>query len=278
MDESGRKMTGTLALPSVGQIRGVARSLWMYYGHPSHMRRMARLYRQFMAPGDLAFDIGAHVGSRTLAWSRLGARVVAVEPVPQAVHTLRILFSRSPNVELVAAAVGAHQGVLPMLISEREPTVSTLSAAWAHRMQRERDAFARTHWERSVDVSVTTLDALVGRYGQPAFCKIDTEGYDLEVLRGLSRPLRALSFEYVPPALDLVADCLSRLADLGAYVYNWSPGESMSLHWPEWVAPDTLLAYLHEYPLQGAPGDVYVRLQGSATPSDARAASADHLS
>jgi hypothetical protein len=75
-----------------------------------------------------------------------------------------------------------------------------------------------------------------------------------------------------------VADCLSRLADLGAYACNWSPGESMSLHWPEWVAPDTLLAYLHEYPLQGTPGDVYVRLLRSATASAARAASADDLS
>jgi FkbM family methyltransferase len=245
---------------NLSQVRGVARSLWMYYGHPRQMQRMARLYGQFIAPGDVAFDIGAHVGSRTLAWSRLGARVVAVEPVPQAVRTLRVLFGRSANVALVPAAVGADAGMLPMLVSEREPTVSTLSAAWADRMVRERDAFARTRWERSVDVPVTTLDALIARYGQPAFCKIDTEGYDLEVLRGLSRPVRCLSFEYVPPALDLVLECLARLSELGLYTYNWSPGESMHLRWHDWVDADTLVAYLRAYPRQGNPGDVYARL------------------
>jgi FkbM family methyltransferase len=247
-------------IATVNQIRGVARSLWMYYGDPQQMGRMAHLYRQFIAPGDLAFDIGAHVGSRTRAWVRLGARVIALEPVPQAVRTLRVLFARSSRVEVVPAAVGARPGTLPMLICEREPTVSTLSAAWADRMLREREAFARTRWEHSIAVPVTTLDALIDRFGEPSFCKIDTEGYDLEVLRGLSRPLRALSFEYVPPALDLVTDCIARLAELGTYVYNWSPGESMQLHWRDWVDARTLAAYLDDLPRQGNPGDVYARL------------------
>lgn len=253
-------MAATLAVRTLGEMRGVARSLWIYYGHPGDMQRMTRLYGQFIAPGDLAFDVGAHVGSRTLAWSRMGARVVAIEPVPQAVRTLRILFGRAPNVQIVGAAVGAQEGVLPMLVCEREPTVSTLSAAWADRMLRERHAFARTLWERTIDVPVTTLDALIGRYGEPAFSKIDTEGYDLEVLRGLGRPLRGLSFEYVPPALDVVVACLSRLAELGPYAYNWSPGESMRFHWPKWVDATTLVGYLRDYPEQGNPGDVYARL------------------
>ena len=60
-------------------------------------------------------------------------------------------------------------------------------------------------------VGLTTLDALVTRFGEPAFCKIDVEGFDLEVLQGLSRPLRALSFECVPPAADLALACMDRL-------------------------------------------------------------------
>src|SRR5919205_177393 len=214
-------------MATLAEVRGVARSLWMYYGNPGHVRRMARLYRQFIRPGDLAFDIGAHVGSRTRAWSRLGARVVAVEPVPQAVRMLRLLFGRSANVTIVPAAVGARIGRLPMLVSEREPTVSTLSADWADRMLRERHAFARTRWGHSVLVPVTTLDALIAEYGRPAFCKIDVEGYDFEVLQGLSQPLPALSFEYVPPALDLALGCVEHLGSLARYEFNWSPGESM---------------------------------------------------
>jgi FkbM family methyltransferase len=194
--------------------------------------------------------------------------VVAVEPLPQAVRTLRVLFGHSKRVVLVPAAVGRHVGTLPMLVSEREPTVSTLSPEWAERMLRERHAFARTRWERSIEVPVTTLDALIDEYGEPAFCKIDTEGYDLEVLRGVSRPLKALSFEYVPPALDVIEACLQRLGELGAYEYNWSPGESMHLHWSDWVSEATLATYLRDFPRQGNPGDVYARLVREASESN----------
>jgi FkbM family methyltransferase len=232
----------------------------MYYGDPRQLRRMQQFYARLIGPGDLAFDVGAHVGSRTLVWARLGARVVAVEPVPHAMRVLRALHGRNRRVSLVEAAVGREPGRLSMLVSEREPTVSTLSTDWAARMLRERNAFAQTRWGRSVLVPVTTLDALIGSYGQPAFCKIDVEGYDLEVLLGLSRPLPALSFEYVPPALDLAVACLDRLAALGRYEFNWSPGESMQLWWPEWVEAPRLTAHLLEYPPQGHPGDVYARL------------------
>jgi FkbM family methyltransferase len=249
-------------MATLAEVRGVARSLWMYYGNPGHVRRMARLYSRFIRPGDLAFDIGAHVGSRTRAWSRLGARVVAVEPVPQAVRMLRLLFGRSANVTIVPAAVGARIGRLPMLVSEREPTVSTLSSDWADRMLRERHAFARTRWERSIQVPVTTLDQLISDHGEPVFCKVDTEGYDLQVLQGLSRPLAALSFEYVPPALDLAIACLERLNQLGEYEFNWSSGESMRLEWRGWVSGEQLAGYLQYVPHQGDPGDVYARLRG----------------
>lgn len=255
-------VSGSRASSTAAALRGVARSLWIYYANPGHLRRMQRFYSRLLGPGDLAFDVGAHVGSRTWVWTRLGARVVAVEPVPQAMRVLRALYGRDPRVTLLQAAVGRQPGQVPMLVCEREPTVSTLATDWAERMLRERSAFAHTRWERSVLVPVTTLDDLIACYGRPAFCKIDVEGYDLEVLRGLSEPLPALSFEYVPPALDLALACLERLAQLGRHEFNWSWGESMQLRWPAWVDAATLTAYLRSYPRQGNPGDVYARLSG----------------
>jgi FkbM family methyltransferase len=251
----------------LASLRGVARSIRMYYADPGQLRRMQRFYASLLRSGDLAFDVGAHVGSRTLVWARMGVRVVAIEPVPHAMAVLRTLYGHHPRVTLVEAAVGREPGRLPMLVSAREPTVSTLSSDWADRMLRDRGAFARTRWERSVLVPVTTLDSLIARYGRPAFCKIDVEGYDSAVLQGLSEPLQALSFEYVPPALDLVLACVERLNALGLYEFNWSPGESMQWCWPEWVDHSTLERYLHDYPAQGSPGDIYARLQATGRPS-----------
>ena len=106
---------------------GLLRSLVMYYGRPDRTQRMARFYRQFMAPSELCFDIGAHVGSRVRLWTSLGAHVVAVEPQPHLMQLLRRWYGASPQVTLVEEAVGAAPGRQQLFISERTPTVSTLS-------------------------------------------------------------------------------------------------------------------------------------------------------
>ena len=60
-------------------LRGVARSLRIYYGDRARRTAMDRLYGAFVRPGDLVFDVGAHVGDRIGAFRRLGARVL--EPI-----------------------------------------------------------------------------------------------------------------------------------------------------------------------------------------------------
>ena len=65
-------MIGTVIEP-VARAWGIGRSMAMYHAIPGRHARMAAFYRQFLSPGDLAFDIGAHVGSRVRAWRRIGA-------------------------------------------------------------------------------------------------------------------------------------------------------------------------------------------------------------
>src|SRR4030095_1106868 len=81
----------------ISRIGGIARSLVTYYGPFWRRRRMAVFYRQFLHPGDLAFDIGAHVGNRIRVFRRIGARVVAVEPQPDFVAVLQRLYGRDPG-------------------------------------------------------------------------------------------------------------------------------------------------------------------------------------
>src|SRR2546423_2645943 len=109
------------------RVRGIARSLAIYHGVPGRQRAMRRLYGEFLGPGDVAFDIGAHVGSRVRAWRRLGARVVAVEPQPDFVRVLRLFFSRDPGVTIVPGAVGATAGRARLALSTAPPPVSSMS-------------------------------------------------------------------------------------------------------------------------------------------------------
>ncbi len=242
---------------------GIAHSLRRYSLNPLQTRRMAGFYAQFIVPGDLCFDIGAHVGSRIRAWRRLEARVVAVEPQPSCIRILRRWYGRDRAVRLVTQAVGAAPGELEMRICRRSPGVTTMSPTWAARVK-SRQNFAQVRWDASCRVTVTTLDALVERFGEPVFCKIDVEGFELDVLQGLSRPIRALSFEYIPGVIDLTTPCLERLNALGAYEFNVSSGESMRMVLPRWVDSGQVAGWLASRDLNDLPGDVYARVRGSA--------------
>src|SRR5262252_2022118 len=81
-------------------LRGVVRSLRIYYSDAARRAAMDRFYRNFIKPGDLVFDVGAHVGDRIGAFRRLGARVVAIEPQPALVRTLRLIYGRDRMVTI----------------------------------------------------------------------------------------------------------------------------------------------------------------------------------
>ena len=240
--------------------RGLLRSILIYYGNPFKLRRMQRFYAQFIGPGDLCFDIGAHVGNRLFVWSRLGARVVAVEPQPLCLALLRRWYGRRPGVTLVDQAIGAARGAQTLWISPDTPTVTTLSQPWIEAVQ-QTDSFAHVHWEPGATVSVITLDDLIAQYGEPAFCKIDVEGYELEVLRGLSRPLRALSFEYIASTQTMAVACIDRLAALGEYAYNWSAGEQHRWQSAQWLTPDATKAWLASLRADDGSGDIYAQVR-----------------
>lgn len=224
-------------------------------------RRERALYAQFMGPGDLVFDVGANLGRRTRTFLALGARVVAVEPQPVLAQTIERRNAGNPRLEVVASAVGAEPGEAEMFLGDTH-MLGTLSAEWIERVQSS-GRFQEERWTRTVRVPVTTLDLLVARHGTPGFCKIDVEGFEWEVVRGLSRPVRALSFEFVPES-PAIARCVRHLEGLGPYRFNYSMAEGMTLELAEWVPGDQVLARIEAMEKGNDWGDVYARLAPAA--------------
>lgn len=246
-------------MADLARLAGFARSLWLYYGVPGRLRATRRFYRELIRPGDRCFDIGAHVGNRSWVWAGLGAKVVALEPQPDFARFVRWLARRRAGIELVEAAVGARPGMLTLHISRRHPTVSTASRSFLESVAGA-PSFGGVHWDQAIDVPVTTLDALVARYGRPDFVKIDVEGFEGEVLDGLSVPPRTLSFEWLAETIPSALACVDRLLRLGDYRFNAVMGEAMRFEFDPWVDEAAIRDWLRARPPHGGSGDIYARL------------------
>ena len=217
---------------------------------------MDRLYGNFVRPGDLVFDVGAHVGDRVASFRRLGARVVAVEPQRAMVMALRLLYGRSESVAIEAVAVGRVPGRARMLINVDNPTVSSISPAFVEAAH-DAPGWEGQQWDKRVKVPVTTLDALIARHGAPAFMKIDVEGFEAEALVGLTQPVAALSFEFTTIQRDVARACIARCEKLGYVRYNAALGESQALVHNDWQSAEAIVRWLDSLPMEANSGDVY---------------------
>jgi len=236
--------------------RGIERSLRIYYDDQRDTAAMDALYARFVKTDALVFDIGSHVGDRIAAFRRLGARVVACEPNPSLVPTLRRLYGHDEMVTLEPVAVGAAAGEIDMRINSDNPTVSTASTEFVKASQGA-PGWQGQNWDKRISVPVTTLDALIARHGVPAFMKIDVEGFEAEALAGLTQPVKALSFEFTTIQRDVAHACIARCHALGYVRYNAALGESQSLVHDEWQSAEAIGRWLDGLAVEANSGDVY---------------------
>jgi FkbM family methyltransferase len=195
---------------------------------PGVLAAFQRLYGDFVGPGDLVFDIGANIGENTSLFASLGARVVAVEPLEQCAAAISACATRANwDVQVERCALGRQSGSLAVSVCSRALDISSASAEWMDAMQQA--GLARGPWDMQVVVPVSTLDALIMRYGFPSFIKVDVEGYEAEVLRGLSQRVNAISLETHRATLATSLACLERLGELGFARFAISAAHSAEL-------------------------------------------------
>lgn len=215
-------------------------------------------YRQFVEAGDLCFDIGANYGNRTAVFLALKAKVVALDPQKSCYDFLKKKYGG--RIVVLQKGAGAQPGFLDFFVNETNSQVSTFSHEWINDLKQTR--FAGNEWNRTEKVEVTTLDALIDEYGEPQFIKIDVEGFEPEVIKGLSKPFHYLSFEYaVPEKLDNLLQCLELLRTKYKNLQaNYAKGEDPALHLDKWLSIDEMIEFVQQNKFTDSfAGDIYIK-------------------
>lgn len=232
------------------------RSIFTKLSSLKRKHKFINFYKQFIKPGDLCFDVGANIGHRSGIFLDLGAKVVAVEPVQESIDVLKQRFGQIDEMTLLQAAIGSKKGQSTIHISN-ELEVCTLSENFIAEYKDQPGYDLR--WEETRTTNIITLDQLIKEHGIPAFCKIDVEGYEVEVLKGLSQSLPMISFEYNAKLKKVALDCLDILAKYDDLTYNFSPYETMSFTFDTWQNITNFKSIIKALPDSVQTGDIYVR-------------------
>jgi FkbM family methyltransferase len=239
------------------------------------MKDRQQFFAPLLPPNAFCFDVGANHGEYTATFLSLGARrVVAVEPQSDVARFVTETFPneiQSGALVVRAQAVGSKKGLAKLFPAQDVgKSMSTLSSVFVEISR----AKGRSWDEVAIEVDVVTLDSLIEEFGVPDYIKIDVEGFDLEVLLGLSRPIALLSFEFntEPGLIDIAGHCIKHIDRLGHYEFNYqaeAAGQT-GLQFDIWVSAAVMLYTLRHDMSRGKWfGDIFARykeLQKGETP------------
>jgi FkbM family methyltransferase len=200
--------------------------------------------------GDRAvvFDVGANVGDKAEVFRRTACCVVCCEPDASGARFLRQRFARDPKVTVLESAVSETEGTLTFLRFEGRSALNTVNAKWAELLcDQDHPRFERAQKPpQSVAVTSVTLDGLIARYGVPSYVKIDVEGHENVVLRGLTRKVPLLSFEVnLPEFREEALDCIACLEAIHpAARFNYTVGTRATHFGGNWISATAFAQWL----------------------------------
>lgn len=215
-------------------------------------------YKKLIPSRALCFDGGANIGKRSKILLKCGHSVVAIEPQPFCLPELEKLRTHFKNFTITPVALSNKTEQLTMFISNVSE-VSTLSPEFIEAYQFQN----QIQWNKQIQVSATTLNELIIKYGKPYFCKLDIENYELKALQGLTEPIPLLSIEFNRPLIHSAINCAEYLSNLGNYEFNMVYFEEFKLIHQKWVSFNDLKLICDNMPEHILTGEFFARIKSN---------------
>jgi FkbM family methyltransferase len=254
-----------MKLISLGNVlpSGVRRALrpkWNLLLQWERYQHERQFYRQFVRRNDLVFDIGCNIGEKTGALLSLGAKVVAVDPNLNCIESMRKTYRAAiaaKTLQVECGAVGATPGEISLTMIDS--TSGMYSGAADFVRYATNIGYSGTETRK---VACVTLDQLIEKYGKPEIIKVDVEGMDADVLKGLQHRPRVLSFEYHAAAeiWNKTVQCFEEAKRLGFVEANLTNGAETEFILSSWVPLNAVFSQIEQWRDDGNRwGDVVLR-------------------
>lgn len=200
-------------------------------------------FSNFISNNDLVFDVGANIGEKSQIFLNCGANVICFEPQITCLEQLKQRFMNNGAVKIDSRGISSEPGQKEFFISSVYHTVSTCAEDWTKESRFTQMGYT---WYPKIMIDVITLDQAIKQYGRPSFIKIDVENYEFEVLKGLSKPVKYLSFEFHQEYLQKTKSCIEYLLNLGYSKFNLALGETPKLMLDKWATADELFTKIND--------------------------------
>jgi FkbM family methyltransferase len=193
-------------------------------------------YSNFLNKGDLVFDVGANYGNKTRVYLKLGMRVIAFEPQNDCRQELKDRIGKNKQLVVLESALGSECGTQEFYVRDQRGT-SGLVKNWENSV------------ESSIQVPITTLDKMIEKFGKPVYIKIDVEGFEYEVFKGLSQAISTISFEYhlSNNGAEEAIKCIEYLAGIAEIKLNITPAQNLCLIYEKWHTKDEFIEIFHTH-------------------------------
>ena len=202
-------------------------------------KKAITFYSSFLNPefsNKLIYDIGANKGNKVNAFLKMGFNVIAVEPERKAISTLKWRYGKNKKVTILENGVSDKESILTIHIAANRSGLNTVSTKWVESLEKEKtNRWQKKHaFKKEYEIKTITLDQLFQSYGIPYFIKIDVEGYEKNVIKGMNSLPSFISFETnLPEFREETIECIQLLTALSDKImFNYSISDKLEMdHW-----------------------------------------------